>query len=357
MSTCLSPSDRTACAAARAGIWASVPPRYPFRDPPSQQIIVQYMARQNQMTPPGQAAAGSEGNFLPGPERPLSHVAFFPPVRYNISCLFGKEEDSHGGEAGPAPPAGGRSGQRQRQDHRDLRPAPGLSAPGAGPLRLQVRAGLYRPHVPPGGAGPAQPEPGPVFQRGGPGPRPAVLRRAWPRRGGAGGGHGLLRRRGGHGAGQQLAPGPGHRDPHPAGGAPPRGGPHSGGHGAGAGPVPQSRYDRRASSQWLLPGAGGTAHAHAPKGDGPSGAGLAAPAARLRHRKPAPGPAHAGGGPGAGRQGGPAGQPAGGDGGSGGRPGPGPVRRPSAGGALRHPAGAGGPCGGGGPGPGLLLLL
>ena len=222
---------------------------------------------------------------------------------------------------------------------------------------FQVRAGLYRPHVPPGGAGPAQPEPGPVFQRGGPGPRPAVLRRAWPRRGGAGGGHGLLRRRGGHGAGQQLAPGPGHRDPHPAGGAPPGGGPHSGGHGAGAGPVPQSRYDRRASSQWLLPGAGGTAHAHAPKGDGPSGAGLAAPAARLRHRKPAPGPAHAGGGPGAGRQGGPAGQPAGGDGGSGGRPGPGPVRRPSSGGALRRPAGAGGPCGSSGPGPGLLLLL
>ena len=80
----------------------------------------------------------------------------------------------------------------------------------------------------------------------------------------------------------------------------------------GAGPVPQSRYDRRASSQWLLPGAGGTAHAHAPKGDGPSGAGLAAPAARLRHRKPAPGPAHAGGGPGPGREGGPAGQPDGG---------------------------------------------
>ena len=58
---------------------------------------------------------------------------------------------------------GGRSLQRERKNYGDLRAAPGGPAAGPASLRLQVRSGLYRSHVPSGGAGDTQPEFGSVF--------------------------------------------------------------------------------------------------------------------------------------------------------------------------------------------------
>ena len=56
------------------------------------------------------------------------------------------------------PVPAGRAELRQRQDHPRLRPAGSFEKQGVRPLCVQVRAGLHRPHVPPGGAGGGEPQ-------------------------------------------------------------------------------------------------------------------------------------------------------------------------------------------------------
>ena len=58
-----------------------------------------------------------------------------------------------------------RPGKRQRQDRRDLRAAGGVKGVGAPGAGVQMRAGLYRPHVPPGSGRSGFEKSGPLLQR------------------------------------------------------------------------------------------------------------------------------------------------------------------------------------------------
>ena len=165
--------------------------------------------------------------------------------------------------------------------------------PGGGGFRpARSSAGrLYRPHVPPGGPGDAQPEPGFVLLRRGAGPR-APAGRPGQRPGGAGGRHGVLRRNRHDGPGQQLACGGGCGGPRPAGGPPPGDRPHPGGPAPGFGGVPLPQPDCRCVPQRLLRGPGPPPGPGAGAGGRTAGTGLSAPYAGVRPAQPPSGPVH-----------------------------------------------------------------
>ena len=91
-----------------------------------------------------------------------------------------------------APSAPLRPRQRGRQDHRHLRPSPGPGQPGGRAGGLQVRPGLYRPHVSQRDHRGQKPQPGPLLPGPGHRPLPAGEKQPGQRLGPHRGGHGLL---------------------------------------------------------------------------------------------------------------------------------------------------------------------
>ena len=103
---------------------------------------------------------GTEGGCRPDRGRPCRGPRPpAPAAGRETRCLSSQQRRRYE----PASNHGGGPGVGQRQDHGGLRPADRSAPPWAGPLRLQVRARLHRPHVPPGRAGGGQLQPGFVF--------------------------------------------------------------------------------------------------------------------------------------------------------------------------------------------------
>ena len=85
------------------------------------------------------------------PKRRANSTCSWPTIPFSSSPGPTKRRKAYD----PVP--AGRAELRQRQDHSRLRPAGSFEKQGVRPLCVQVRAGLHRPHVPPGGAGGGEP--------------------------------------------------------------------------------------------------------------------------------------------------------------------------------------------------------